>query len=73
VILSLAKRNERGDVGALLSDWRRLNVALTRAKVKLIVLGSRSTMRHAPVPAALFEMARERGWLIDLPAHAALG
>lgn len=71
MILSLCKRNATGNVGQLLADWRRLNVALTRAQAKLVVLGSRSTLQHAPVTAALFELARDRGWALDLPPHAA--
>ena len=45
VVLSLVRSNGDGSIGALLSDWRRLNVAFSRAKRKLIVVGSRSTLR----------------------------
>lgn len=71
MILSLAKHNAHGNAGTLLADWRRLNVALTRAQCKLIVLGSRSTLAGAEVPRALFELADARGWLVELPANAA--
>lgn len=71
IIVSLAKTSSNGAVGTLLSDWRRLNVALTRAQSKLIVLGSARTMQHAPVPAALFALADARGWAQRMPADAA--
>jgi len=35
------------------------------------VLGSRSTLTRAAVPAALFELARARGWLLEPPPDAA--
>lgn len=44
ILVSLVRSNESGRVGRLLQDRRRLNVAFSRAKNKLIVLGSRSTM-----------------------------
>lgn len=37
IILSLVRSNMEGHVGKLIKDWRRINVAFTRAKSKLIV------------------------------------
>lgn len=46
VLVSLVRSNEEGQIG-FLSDLRRMNVAITRARMKLIILGSSSTMcRH---------------------------
>lgn len=43
VILSLVRSNNEGKIG-FLSDYRRMNVALTRAKKKLIVIGDSATL-----------------------------
>ena len=45
VVLSLVRNNEACSIGDLLKDWRRINVAFTRAKTKLLVVGSRSTLQ----------------------------
>ena len=47
VIISLVRSNERGEIG-FLADRRRMNVALTRAKRKLIVIGDSSTLGGDP-------------------------
>ena len=65
VLVSLVRANEDGQIG-FLSDLRRMNVAITRARMKLIILGSAATLcRHRfyrelykrchVVPAALAE------------------
>ena len=47
VLVSLVRANERGEIG-FLRDLRRMNVAITRARLKLIILGNSSTLcRHA--------------------------
>lgn len=46
VIISLVRANEAGQIG-FLRDLRRMNVAMTRARMKLIIIGSASTLcRH---------------------------
>merc|ERR1711972_760098 len=47
VLLSFVRANPRGAVG-FLSDFRRLNVALSRAKLHLIVLGNITTFQAGP-------------------------
>jgi hypothetical protein len=45
IVLSFVRSNSRGSAGRLLADWQRLNVALTRAKHKLIMLGCAATLQ----------------------------
>ncbi|KAG0341927.1 Tripartite DNA replication factor, partial [Podila humilis] len=49
VIVSLVRSNGDKEVGELLKDWRRINVAFTRAKKKLVVFGSRTTLQGSPI------------------------
>ncbi len=47
ILISLVRSNEEGQIG-FLRDLRRMNVAITRARMKLIILGNVRTMtRHA--------------------------
>lgn len=50
IILSFVRSNAEGNTGRLLQDKRRLNVALTRAKSKLIMIGSFSTLKSGSAP-----------------------
>lgn len=70
VVLSLVRCNARRDAGRLLSDWQRLNVALTRARCKLVLLGSAETLSAVPLFAELLRLVRQRGWYHSLPADA---
>lgn len=45
IIISFVRSNDRGDIG-FLADLRRLNVAITRAKRKLIMIGDSTTLSH---------------------------
>uniref|UniRef100_A0A665UC48 DNA replication ATP-dependent helicase/nuclease n=1 Tax=Echeneis naucrates TaxID=173247 RepID=A0A665UC48_ECHNA len=61
IILSFVRSTaEEGKLGELLKDWRRLNVAVTRAKHKLLMLGSAATLRrYAPVEKLLNHLQKE--------------
>ena len=54
VVISLVRSNREGEIG-FLADTRRMNVALTRARRKLIVVGDSATLGGHPFYAALFE------------------
>ncbi len=53
VVLSLVRSNTEGDVG-FLADVRRMNVALTRARRKLIIIGDSATLSCHPFYERLF-------------------
>lgn len=48
IIFSAVRSNPRGQIG-FLKDWRRLNVAITRAKKGLIIIGNRHTLMGDPM------------------------
>ncbi|KAK4987635.1 DNA replication endonuclease-helicase Dna2 [Elasticomyces elasticus] len=73
VVLSCVRSNEAGNVGDLLKDWRRVNVAFTRARTKLIVLGSAKTLRQNELLARFLGLVEDRAWRVDLPATATEG
>nr|MBP6472756.1 AAA family ATPase [Chloroflexota bacterium] len=54
VIISLVRSNPKGDVG-FLAETRRMNVALTRARRKLIVIGDSATVTAHPFYARLID------------------
>jgi ATP-dependent RNA/DNA helicase IGHMBP2 len=54
VVLSLVRSNTEGEIG-FLGDVRRLNVALTRARRKLLVIGDSATLAVLPFYRRLFE------------------
>jgi DNA replication ATP-dependent helicase Dna2 len=65
VFLSCVRSNDEGKVGELLKDWRRVNVAVTRAKSKLVIIGSASTLGKSEVPilAGMVRIMGEKGWI----------
>lgn len=73
VVLSLVRCNGAGGAGRLLADWRRINVAVTRAQRKLLFVGSAATLAEVPLFAALLAWLRQRGCVEPLvvPAPAA--
>ncbi len=54
IVISLVRSNDEGQIG-FLRDLRRMNVAITRARMKLIILGDRSTLCRHPFYRKLWE------------------
>jgi DNA replication ATP-dependent helicase Dna2 len=73
VVLSLVRSNEAGSIGDLLKDWRRINVAFTRAKTKLLVIGSRETLKGGGDEEMMTKFVRlmeQKNWVYELPKGA---
>ncbi|CAI1492993.1 Superfamily I DNA and RNA helicase and helicase subunits [Thermococcus nautili] len=64
IVLSFVRSNRKGELG-FLKDLRRLNVSLTRAKRKLILIGDSSTLSSHPTYRRLVEFVRERETVVD--------
>ncbi|MFW6038026.1 MAG: IGHMBP2 family helicase [Candidatus Saliniplasma sp.] len=60
IILSLTRSNRSNDIG-FLKDLRRLNVSITRAKRKLIIIGDSTTLAKHPVYDSLFKYIQDEG------------
>ena len=54
ILISLVRANDEGQIG-FLRDLRRMNVAITRARMKLFILGDSSTMTRHPFYRKLYE------------------
>ena len=66
IVISLVRDNAEGNIG-FLRDLRRMNVAITRARMKLIIVGNASTLRRHRFYRALAEHFRQHGEFITLP------
>lgn len=54
IVISLVRDNDEGQIG-FLRDLRRMNVAITRARMKLIIMGNAETMKRHPFYKKLYE------------------
>lgn len=54
ILISMVRANENGEIG-FLRDLRRMNVAITRARMKLIILGDVATLTRHPFYKKLWE------------------
>lgn len=54
ILISLVRANEEGQIG-FLNDLRRMNVAITRARMKLIIMGNAATLTHHAFYKKLYE------------------
>ena len=54
IVISLVRSNEEGQIG-FLRDLRRMNVAITRARMKVIIVGDRHTLTRHPFYRRLYQ------------------
>ena len=62
IIVTFVRSNDKQEVGELLLDWRRINVALTRAKKKLILIGSRKTITGSSILKQILKILDDNKW-----------
>jgi hypothetical protein len=68
IILSCVRSNEHQGIG-FLNDPRRLNVALTRAKYGLVVLGNPKVLSKQPLWNSLLTYFKKNGCLVEGPLN----
>ncbi|XP_027696330.1 DNA replication ATP-dependent helicase/nuclease DNA2 isoform X2 [Vombatus ursinus] len=70
ILVSFVRSNKDGTLGELLKDWRRLNVAITRAKHKLVLLGCVPSLSRYPPVEKLLHYLKSENKIFDLPLGA---
>lgn len=71
IIMSCVRSNSERNVGDLLRDGRRVNVAFTRARTKLLIVGSKETLCQGNELLGRFvNLMDGNGWCYDLPSTA---
>jgi superfamily I DNA and/or RNA helicase len=65
IFISMVRGNDEGRIG-FLGDLRRMNVAITRARMKLVILGDSATLSHTDFYRQLFEHVERHGQVITL-------
>jgi len=70
IVISMVRDNDQGTIG-FLHDLRRMNVAITRARMKLIIVGNAETLARHRFYAQLIEHIQAHGTFITLPAPPA--
>ena len=65
ILISLVRANEDGKIG-FLNDLRRMNVAITRARMKLMILGDASTLTRHAFYNELYNYISQRGKIITI-------
>ncbi|XP_022112069.1 DNA replication ATP-dependent helicase/nuclease DNA2-like isoform X2 [Acanthaster planci] len=70
IIVSFTVKDQQSESGFLLQDIRRLNVALTRAKLKLILIGCIRVLRENPPMEQLIGCLQTANSISDLPVDA---
>ena len=65
IIISTVRSNDNENIG-FLRDLRRLNVAITRAKRKLIIIGHKDTLISNPTYARLIKFVEDENLLVKI-------
>ncbi len=65
IMISLVRANESGHIG-FLNDLRRMNVAITRARMKLILIGDASTLSRHPFYREFYRYVRKQGQILTV-------
>ena len=65
IMISLVRANDQGNIG-FLNDLRRMNVAITRARMKLIILGDASTLTKHTFYRELYKYITAHGHVIPI-------
>lgn len=65
IMISLVRANTQGQIG-FLNDLRRMNVAITRARMKLIILGDASTLTQHKFYRELYNYIKQQGEVIKI-------
>lgn len=63
ILISLVRANEEGNIG-FLRELRRMNVAITRAKMKLIIVGAADTLTRHPFYKKLYNSIEQEGKIV---------
>ena len=53
-----------------MKDWRRINVSFTRARSKLVIIGSRKTLQGDEILKKFFDIVDEKKWILALEKDA---
>lgn len=65
IVVSFVRSNEEGNIG-FLEDLRRLNVSITRARKKLIMVGDSETLKQNETYSRLIDYVEDNGEVVDL-------
>lgn len=64
IVISMVRQNEEGQIG-FLRDLRRMNVAITRARMKLFIMGDSTTMTRHPFYRKLYNYIKSLEYYKD--------